>query len=134
MNSDNPFSAPSKTIESHTSESSQMDDSLGVIAKRTFLAWEKLRLLYNAVLVVETIAIGLAAHPLLLQPEFWVSSVMGAVFANACFFLGPIIETYVAWLGHPSRTLRLVMFIVGTVVSCLLVIVALRFLIMQMSN
>ena len=134
MNAENPFSAPSSHVESHKSESSENGDSLGAIAKRTFLAWEKLRLIYIAVLGVETIAIGLIAHPLMLSPEYWGSVVMGAVFANACFFIGPIIETYVTWLGYPSKALRIVMFIAGTMFSCVLVIVALRFLIIQMPN
>ncbi len=134
MNSENPFAPPNNAQETRLNESAVRDESLGAIAKQVCLDWEKLRLIYIAVLGAETIAIGFLAHPLILTPEFWGGALLGAVFANVCFFIGPVIETYISWLGYPSRALRFVMFIAGTLFSCLLVIISLRSLVVQMSN
>ena len=131
MNSSNPFSAPSDVAATIVRESSEQDLSFGAIAKRTFLAWEKLRVVYIAILGIETIAFGLIVYPLIIELEFWGGVVVGAILANICFFAGPITETYVAWLGYPTRALRIVMFLTGTAFSSILVVATLRYLMAQ---
>ena len=108
----NPYSAP------QADDSSKVDrqdvsppDSLGKIGKRVFLAWEKLRLAYIGILVTFTILIGL---PQLGQLGFWVLAIFGGIVANLCYFLGPIVETYVTWLGFRSLAVRWTMFVLGT--------------------
>ena len=109
----NPFSAPVAEVvdpaQQHSANGSS--ETLGQIAKRVFLAWEKLRVLYILILGLFTLLLGL---PYLNKLEFWLPVIFGGVIANACFFLGPIIETYVTWLGFRGRWLRWVIFVLGT--------------------
>lgn len=85
--------------------------TLGQIAKRVFLDWEKLRLAYIGILVAFTLLLG-ASH--LDKFEFWFVTILGGVIANVCFFIGPIVETYVTWLGFRVRWLRWLFFALGT--------------------
>lgn len=41
----------------------------------------------------------------------------GAVIANVLFFAGPVVETYVHWLGFRQIWLRWVLFFSGTLLS-----------------
>lgn len=92
------------------------------LARPTFIAWEKLRLLYVAILGALTLGLWLLYPPsdrgraLLLIGE-------GAVFANVLYFAGPMVETYVAWLGYRKRWLRPMLFVAGTALSGLLVLI-----------
>ena len=114
MSNENPYSSPIvEPSESPAAEPAVVSDSIWPVAKRTFLAWEKLRLVYNAILIVMSVAYAVA-WSLLFAVEFWVISFIGAIVCNVCFMLGPIIETYVAWLGYRTQELRLVFFIAGT--------------------
>jgi hypothetical protein len=45
-------------------------ETIGAIAKRTFLAWEKLRLIYVGILGVETILFCVLASELFFDPSF----------------------------------------------------------------
>lgn len=126
MNQQNPFSAPA-VDESLMSSAQAPSDSLMSIAKRTFLAWEKLRLIYVAILAFETLFLGM--H-LLGTFEFWATAVVGGILANLCFFLGPIAETYVTWLGFRAKWLRWFLLALGTMftmVAALGAIVAIGF-------
>lgn len=69
-----------------------------VIARR----WEKLRLLYNGLLLIAGLAaLAIASGPN-LAPTVSLTSVvfiaLYAVAANACYTWGPIAEMYVSWL------------------------------------
>ena len=119
MTADNPYAAPTTEPEPLEPESTE-PETLGAIAKATFLAWEKLRLVYVAVLGLFTLIVGL---PLLSSFSFWLTVVAGALFANACFFSGPIVESYVKWLGFRAAWLRWLLFVLGTVFASLLTIV-----------
>ena len=110
------------------------DGTLGGIAKRTFVAWEKLRIWYVGILGVQTILLVVLAKGLWFDRQFWMMVIEGAIAANLCFFAGPILETYVNWLGYPTKFLRWFLLIAGTCFSCLLVFIALAFSAMQMSN
>ena len=109
----NPYSAP--LAQEDFSNGDRQDvvpqTTLGQIGKRVFLEWEKLRLVYIGILVTFTVLIGLSQ---LGHPGFWLVAVFGGVVANLCFFTGPIIETYVTWLGFRSVAIRWVMFVAGT--------------------
>ena len=114
---ENPFAA--SVVEDSSPAEQTRSTKLGSIARETFIAWEKLRLVYNAILVPLCIGLILLASRATPQPHvtdlmLWASCIFGGVVANACYFAGPIIETYVAWLGLPSRTLRYVLFTLGT--------------------
>jgi hypothetical protein len=42
------------------------------------------------------------------------------VVANLCYFAGPIVETYIVWLGFRAAWVRIVLFVLGTLFSCIL--------------
>lgn len=123
--SDNPYSAP-VVSEEGVSESSLGGNAdsktFGSIAKATFLAWEKLRIAFVLVLGLVTLAL---AGTTILEPKMIFLIVAGAVFANVCFFAGPIVETYVRWLGYTEQWVRWFLFIGGTLLTALLAVATL---------
>lgn len=98
-----------------------------MLNKEVFLAWEKLRVIYNAILLlVATILLANAYWPGNdLHPDVEFSSVLikimaCAVAANALYFLGPIVESYIRWLGADGRYWRFVFFGAGFAISLLI--------------
>lgn len=75
--------------------------------------WERLRLVYNAVLIPWTVFLiavlpgGVTGNP--------ADLIVGAVIANVCFCLGPVVETYLVWLGANAQAARGWLFALGTV-------------------
>jgi len=106
-------------------EVNMRDQPIGYQARRIFLAWEKLRIGYIAVLVVETLALCLLDNTGLVGSlDFWKIVVEGAIVANVAYFAGPLLETYVTWLGFRGERIRLPLFFAGTFFACLLALVA----------
>src|SRR4051812_17084832 len=93
----------------------------GEEARAVFLAWEKLRVLYNAILVVESV--GLGANQLGV-PAFARLLLGGAIVANLCFCAGIVAEGYLSLLGVPRRGARPVLFVLGTSLAMLLTAVS----------
>jgi len=117
MSGTDPYQAPAAIEEAPGEQPVTLD----ALARRTFLAWEKLRILYVLILVVITLAmVAFRGFGLVATVEFWLTAVVGAIFANIAFFAGPVVETYVRWLGYRGEVLRLLLFTVGTVFACLL--------------
>jgi hypothetical protein len=86
--------------------------------RRIFLRWERLRIVYNAALVV----VVMALVAILYEPEIeWAllgwRCVVGAVIANLCFFAGPAAEAYLNWLGVRNRAVTAIFFLMGLVFS-----------------
>jgi hypothetical protein len=87
-------------------------------ARDNFLAWEKLRLAYNAVLAIFALLVG---WPRLSDGDFQVHLFEGALFANLCFCVGPWVEGYLILLfGLPRKDFRAVLFLLGTLLAVLL--------------
>ncbi len=84
----------------------------GSRAMEVFFAWEKLRLIYNGVLVV--IAVVVCGPPVVLMIG---EAILGAIAANLMFCAGPVGECYLAWWGVPRLAARWVLFVLGMVVS-----------------
>jgi hypothetical protein len=118
MTTDNPYSAPVAASDDVATTPDQ-SLSLGQIARSTFWAWEKLRLVFIAVLAALTLLLGSSQWNSL---DFWMIAVEGAIAVNLCYFAGPIVETYVTWLGLRGRWLRPLLFLMGLFFSCLLVV------------
>lgn len=85
-------------------------------ARSVFLAWERLRVVYNAVLVIETLVLAL---PLLTDQGFLVIAVEGAIAANLAFCAGPVAEGYLDLLALPRVPSRWVLMIAGTLLAML---------------
>ena len=120
---ENPYSTPSIDARSGIADSldaSMTSPSLSAIAKPTFLAWERLRLIFIAVLGLLTL---LLAGPNLLKFRTLVLIAEGAIVSNVCFFAGPIVETYVRWLGYDRKWVRWCLFVGGTMLTAALAVV-----------
>jgi hypothetical protein len=92
--------------------------ALSHFLKPIFYKWEKLRLLYNFILAV----ILLLSHGLSLKWQFfhpiWLSIwLAGGIGANLCFFIGPLVESYLTWLGFRSRWVTGLIFVIGVFLS-----------------
>ena len=121
LNTENPYAAP-------TSESSQVAESnvpLMELARSTFLEWEKLRIVF--VLLLGTITL-LVTGAGLLRIKVLLAVVEGALIANVCYFAGPILETYVRWLGYRGKWLRWILFYCGTFMTALVAVLALAYI------
>jgi hypothetical protein len=105
-------------------------------ARPIFQDWEKLRIIYNVVLIFVTLLYSMALiyseiHMNdLKEYAFFISSLIGvaffgAVFANVCFFAGPILEVYPKWLGAKFHIPRIPLFIAGTLFASFLALCAL---------
>lgn len=91
-------------------------------ARAVFLAWERLRLAYNAALlaVVTTGVLVLLPRELIVDRATWLVLAKGAIAANLLYFAGPLVEAYVDWLGFRHVALRTSMFAAGTAGSVLI--------------
>jgi hypothetical protein len=91
--------------------------------KAIFRAWERLRLVYNAVLAL--VVVLFLSPRQAVEPTFWLFLACQAVAANLCFFAGPLGEWYVGWLGYRSRATRWVLFGSGLLFAVVLAVDAL---------
>jgi hypothetical protein len=89
-------------------------------ARAVFLAWEKLRLAYNAILVGVVLAVFgcLFGWSVLAQEEVWEYLVAGAFLANVCFCVGPWAEGWLAVAGARRKDVRSALFVLGTLLAC----------------
>lgn len=81
------------------------------LAKPIFVKWEFLRVLFNFIVMV---ALALYFVPFLglyflhyTVLGIWISTLF---WANLLFFLAPILETYIAWLGERSIAMTAAIF------------------------
>lgn len=86
-------------------------------ARSVFLAWERLRLLFNAALAAVVFAFARAD---LTERDFLVNLARAFIGANLCFCLGPVVEGYLALLGFDRRVARWMVFIPGLLIGCML--------------
>ncbi|MEL6107550.1 MAG: hypothetical protein AAFU85_16035 [Planctomycetota bacterium] len=72
--------------------------------------WDRLRLVYNGVLVTEVLGVAFFLRPnVLWDVGFFPVMCIAGVIANICFTTGPAIEAYGTYYGiwHPILTLGL---------------------------
>ena len=90
-------------------------------ARDVFLKWEKLRLIYNAdLLIVAVILIAATVRSRVILFLVLFQCVLGCVAANVLYFAGPGLEAYLNWLGFQRRWVTLLLFIAGMGLSMLL--------------
>lgn len=114
-----PYAPPS-------SPASPADDQRPAL-REIVLAWERLRLLYNALLAVPGLLVLNAMIGDFGMPLFSaiLSGIFVAVSANLCFLLGPVAELYLRGLfrkGQPLGRGRWLIFGSGTMLSLFLFI------------
>ena len=102
----------------HLSDSNQR---IAVDFVPIIIRWEKLRLLYNAVLISLTVLWSNFLKPqLMLDPFFIFHICLGGMITNLCFFTGPAIEGYGRYFGIWNLGFSLALFVVGLLFTCLL--------------
>ena len=117
---DNPYSSPTvDTLSTVEAAKSVSDRTLHNIARKTFLAWERLRIIYIVLLGLLTL---LLAGSSLVRFRTIVMIVEGAIIANVAFFAGPTVETYLGWLGYEGKWVRWFLFVGGTLLTMLLAV------------
>ena len=91
-------------------------------AKSVFTAWERLRLVFNAtlVLLVMVVASTLVNREQLAEARFWRFLIKAAIGANVCFCSGFVVEGYLVQVGVPRRVSRPILFAGGLIVSACL--------------
>jgi hypothetical protein len=93
--------------------------------REIFLRWERLRVAYNVLLGLVTAGLLATLDDELLlpgMPELLATLLVGCLLANLCFTTGPLVETYLRWLGLRSRGVTTALFAVGVLVSVPLVL------------
>ena len=116
MTSDNPYAAPSSIARDVSRPSDRPSLEL-------FLFWEKMRVAYNAILIVEVLILaGMGMSASLWKPEVVVLSFA----ANVCFCTAPVVHAYAILIGLPSRAVGWLLFVTGTTLSTILTAEALR--------
>ena len=92
--------------------------------KQIFINWEKLRLLYNLVLLIIFTAITISAvfyntgeTNITALPIFLIKSLFLAFVANILFFAGPIFDSYLTWLEINYKYKTHLIFVSGLVLS-----------------
>jgi len=115
---ENPYSSPTTTSKFADDIAVQLEQntSLTTLARRIFLAWERLRILYIALLALLTLVL---AGTQIFEPEMLALVVGGAIVSNVCYFAGPIVETYITWLGYDGKRIRWLLFAGGTLMTAM---------------
>lgn len=118
---DNPFQAPIQSSATETSVPAN-DEVLDFIALAK--KWEKYRLIYNGILVVETVVLGLLNVGFNGGSFFlglFVLAIFGAIACNFFFLLGPVLDGYCQWIFRSrNEVFGLIILVLGTLFSALL--------------
>lgn len=116
----NPFQAPiQSTVNVPAPPTSDQVLDFAVIARK----WEKYRLIYNGILIAETLALTVL---LLIAGQFPTEVLVGAVFfgafvCNFFFLLGPVLDGYFQWIFNSRNSVfGLVILVLGTLFSAVL--------------
>ena len=112
----NPYAAPPTEADASKPKSNDRADfDFGDILRR----WERLRIVYNAVLIVWTLfllALLMGRTPIAL----FVAVPFGGLLANLLYLLGPAIEAYATWFGFWHRSMTYILFLAGLGFTALL--------------
>ena len=118
----NPYSAPEEMRDpaDPTSALSTRDQRCLTIG-RVLVTWEKLRILYNAILGVEALFVFFVGWRAAVHFDDIVITIgVGALTANVCFCLGPLMDGYLSWFGLRSYAITACLYVVGLGIAVLL--------------
>ena len=117
----NPFAAPTDADRSKLTSPPKTDHFARVGVE--VVKWEKMRLIYNFILVVVTIGCVFARLDWLDRPlQLMATLAFGAVAANLFYGAGTILGAYLAWIGYENRHFRWFVFICGSTLASALAI------------
>ena len=114
----NPFQAPIETnVQAPVPVTDKPSLDFIVIAKK----WERYRLVYNGILVFESILLSLMLSNNILVAELMVVAIFGVVVVNFFFLLGPAMDGYCQWISDSrSEVYGMTILVLGTLFSMLL--------------
>jgi hypothetical protein len=114
----NPYTAPLSDAIGHRTQVKPEVSGWLAIAKPIFIRWELLRLLYNAILILETLVLFRSMTVDIRPIDFWVEAMLAGMVANVCYFAGPLINIYLSWLlEQKTAMLTWAIWGLGTVFS-----------------
>jgi hypothetical protein len=121
----NPFESPQEVEKSETLELKRLDREEKYRALgQLFWRWEKLRILYNAVLAIEVLVLTVMIAVLrpdsvqqIFQVLFCGRLVTGCLAANLLFLLGYYVNAYLVWMGFRQRIYTAILFLGGLTVA-----------------
>jgi len=90
--------------------------------KEVFVAWEKLRLVYNGLLLAVVVAI-FRETVVIVAPLFLI---LPAILANVCFCAGPVAEGYLCLIQIPRRFARWFVFGSGCLLGMVVTYVSIK--------
>lgn len=116
----NPYAAPTQVNSGASLLGFKIEiSSSGIVA--TVLRWERLRLLYNAALVILVLLLSFTMVPQNLREfGYWAAGLRGAVIANISFVAAPIAELVATFLGIWRSGFTQVVFALGVSFAALL--------------
>jgi hypothetical protein len=132
-NEANPFQSPQETEGAAGVDANRLTrDEKFAILGRLFWQWEKLRIAYNVVLVIEVVVLTVTivctrAETLkeVGRIRFGEFLVVGCLAANLLFLLGHYINAYLAWFGFRQRIYTQLIYYTGLALAMILAAVAL---------
>ena len=97
-------------------------ETLVALARKSFFAWERLRIFYNVALglLLSLLTPYVLSHGWLFITEVGRVVLKGGIVANILFFAGPMVETYLRWHGYQSKWIRWFLLSFGTLLTAAL--------------
>jgi hypothetical protein len=93
---------------------------LPAVALAPFLAWERLRIWYNTILMLVVVLSVLPFRNLWFSDRLNFYCIEGAILANICFCVGLVAESYLRMFGWWQSWQRWALFAAGTLLAALL--------------
>ncbi len=117
----NPFASPPEMIGASGPDEAGQAKAREARVGEEVIQWEKLRWIYNGILVMVTLMCLVARTDWFDAPlQLAVTLGFGGIAANICYGVGTILGAYLAWIGFNNRHFRLVVFVLGTSFASLL--------------
>ena len=113
--SENPYSSQ---LSQDSAALPALDLDFGTILKR----WERLRIVYNAILIPWVLVILLLSQT--ASPGIIILVVPAGLLANLLYLLGPAVESYMTWFGFWHDSLTILAFLSGLGFTAIMALLA----------